>query len=285
VYLSSLQFFHAYHTSSFADLSNLKFSFRFTKGNIVPNFEKLAAFQTSHLKHLLNQEHPDMPVLEEALLEPMANFIQEIELKRNAAISETIKSATGEMSLNISDLGSPITEMGTTDSAMKYLFATYKSNAKRYSAAQDLIIENPSLFWRIKPEIYERNIAPLINSNSIRAESGVSEQFSHKRSKEIDLRQIFNLIQSKISGLEAENWTESNLQGLLEQSILPEIAQTGMPNSSAVMYGIIRYALLGIADAPSKPAKVQLCLLGKDEVLDRFGVARQAWDAWKAKSA
>lgn len=239
--------------------STPQFSFKFTKGTIKVNPQKLESFQHKHSDHLLSNPTAHLPILRSSLLSPAESYIRHLEHLRSSPPPEEIKSTSGRI-FDFSQRGDLLPQFASQESSEAYLLRLFQQNTTRYPTPADLVVENPQLIWDIPPSVYAHT------SSNLTSKSQAST--------------ILSTLDTEVAPLKAaasEEWDKKALQSAISHVI--EALSPGYPAPEAArdaIYEALRFALMGDPHLPSKPASMVMYILGPGEVSARFSRAAEA---------
>ncbi|KEZ45311.1 hypothetical protein SAPIO_CDS2114 [Scedosporium apiospermum] len=245
------------------DLIN-KFSFKFTKGNIKVNPQKLDSFQHKHAEYLFQNPEAHYPVLRESILIPTVDFVNQLDASsKNAA--EEVKSSSGVV-FDRSQHGDLIPHFASPESAEEYILKMFQLNTTRYGHHTDLIVENPQLVWTIPASAYDVGLA-----------SFSTDQISDFSNAIATVTDTLATLSTPTDASKSSEWTQKELQQAISAAISSLSSQYPTPEVARdTVYAALRFALLGDANKPSKPASVVFYLLGPEESLKRLADASKA---------
>lgn len=234
---------------------HFQFSFKFTKGTIKVNPQKLDAFQHKHTEHLLASPTPNLPILREALLDPTETFIRTVDARRQAPEPETTTSSSGRP-FDFSQRGELLPQFGTAESSAEYLLCLFQVNTTRYPQPSDLVLENPQLIWDVPPHVYARS-----------AESTPRDQ----------TLQVLTALETELAPSKVADWERAPLQSAVASVIAALAPEYPTPEAARdAVYEALRFSLMGDPHLPSKPANMVMFLLGRAGTDARFARAKEA---------
>ncbi|SPO02897.1 related to glutamyl-tRNA synthetase [Cephalotrichum gorgonifer] len=268
-----------------------KFTFKFTKGNIKVNPQKLESFQHKHVDHLLSNPDSGAPALRESLLtnqvsgdnglagpletlvQPIEAFVHRLEEFRLGSSSNGSTPTTDEpwltsssgRSFNPSQRGGLIPQFSTAASGRAYLMRLLLGNTARYPRPTDIILENPQLIWSVPPAVYRRNAGQLASSErALRILLALEEELN-------------SLSRWDMDGLRAA------ISSVMDTVVPPDASKSEKGDARNDVYDALRFATVGEPHVASKPASIVLLLLGRDETAARLALAREALQDWETK--
>ncbi|PKS13304.1 hypothetical protein jhhlp_000075 [Lomentospora prolificans] len=248
------------NTEFFAEMKDLvaKFSFKFTKGNIKVNPQKLDSFQHKHADYLFQHPESNYPVLQESILTPTVEFVRSLD---GGTPAEEVKSSSGTV-FDRSQHGDLISQFATPESAEAYLLKMFKMNTTRYGHLTDLVIENPQLLWTVPTSAYD---------------AGLASSGDKVPSFSTAIAAVEALLYPLAAPASSSKWTQKELQQAISAAISSVAPQYPTPEAARDnVYAALRFAFLGDASKSSKPASVVFYLLGPEESLKRLFEASQA---------
>lgn len=237
-------------------LTPRQFSFKFTKGTIKVNPEKLDSFQHKHIDHLLQDPLPNIHVLHESLIRPVESFIRKVEGLRATPPSEELKSSSGRL-LDLHQLGDLLPHFATPELAGEYIIDLFHNNTTKYPKAEDFVIENPQLVWKVPHHVYEK-----------------AAQSMDKRPN----NRILRTVEAELETLRTEGrpWDKRRIQAAINAAITTLQPKYHSPEESRdAVYAGLRFGLMGSPDLASKPANAVIFLLGREETSARFARAAE----------
>ncbi|KKA26231.1 hypothetical protein TD95_000105 [Thielaviopsis punctulata] len=220
-----------------------KFSFKFTKGNIQVNMQKLETFEHRHLINLLKEQPLNMELLTSALLNPMYDAIHHIDTTAKPAGYSTLLPAFAARSTGAA-----------------YILRLFQANTTKYPKTIDILTQNPSLLWSIPPATYTAHLSSSPRPAAAREAS------------------TLRALRSLLAAVAAPEWTQKHIAGILAEYV--ETYKAEAPegeNPTAFVHACLRFAMVGGFDLPSKASSVALSLLGQEEAVKRLDNAVQAY--------
>ncbi|KAF9877904.1 glutamyl-tRNA synthetase [Colletotrichum karsti] len=256
-----------------------KFSLRFTKGNIKTNPEKLTLFQGKHLTKLLTIENPsagEERLLRQSIIPPTRALLARIsDLVSSGAEERLVSPTNSRYAISVPDFSrldpalDPRDRAASENQIMRILRTTMAKNAP--VDPQALVYEHPSLFFRPSAMAYARHTFTRSRASlqPAEAEDGTSRP----------LGELVRELKAAFEAVPESEWGAARLQEVINEfgARLDETAlvrgREGVNKTTGgakAAYELLRMVLTGDADRGSKPAKLQLAVLGKSETLARF---------------
>ncbi|KAL2891458.1 putative glutamate--tRNA ligase, mitochondrial [Ceratocystis lukuohia] len=224
-----------------------KFSFKFTKGNIQVNMNKLETFEHRHLANLLREDPLDVTYLSEVLLNPMFDAIKRINMGKTDDEKQLL-------------LG----HFSNQQTAHDYILRVLQANSTKYPKPVDVLLQNPYLVWSIPSKTYRLSVENSAND----ADTMDKED------------QVLNQLYDALSAIPEPLWTQAGISKTLTECIVELKAKTSedsdQENPTAFVHSCIRFAVVGDPNVPCKASSVVLGLIGKNEALTRLQAARNA---------
>lgn len=271
----------------------MQFSLKFTKGNVTINPQKMAAFQSAHVRAALSG---DPKIAARTLLQPLLSKIASLDAIRQAAgdVETPIPLAKADpRTLSSSSLGPLVPALrGVSPGAgqqsapaLSYLRRVLSADETRHPDGVTLLLDHPHLFWRVPAAVHARGLLGL---------------FADTFSPGVDAPTCALVLDRLVGEIDvpANDWTPDSLAAVLNTAVSAAVSAVSAPPSAEEklnlkgggrgggtrsispkeVWGILRLAMVGSASTPTKPAKVLLSLLGRDEVLGRFEALRRVTD-------
>ncbi len=232
---------------------------KFTKGDIVVNLEKLDFFQRKHGRLLLNDERPDVAVINEYLVDPALQRIREVEAQRREGSTENG---------TFSHLGPLVPGLQNLDEEAARL---YIHNALRISRAdaitpEDVVRANEFLIWQPSTE-------QISNSCVEMGELASAIRIEETPASPADVAAYF------LQGFEKlgpDDWTAKNIESALADSVHKVQHYGEGENKGDAGYHLLRWALLSSRSGPQMAPLMEL--LGRQETLRRLSAAKAIAD-------
>ncbi|RTE70074.1 hypothetical protein BHE90_015535 [Fusarium euwallaceae] len=224
-------------------------TFKFTRGGIKLNPQKLDFFQYEYrnllFKTPLSEQTPrEQALVRENLLKPLVDEVL-------AITASSASDAVGYMPIQPRGTSliwpaplSPVPAMLSEESQQPYAFEVLSHEATRYGAATEIARQLPYFFWRPPPAIYRAALA--------------SDPIRHD---------LLHLVYDTVNG-SLDAW-ELVLDHLLER----------VPSEQAPdLHAILRLIAIGSPHAVGKTSRILFSVLGQDEWRFRTAVVRKLLD-------
>lgn len=273
----------------------LQFRLRFTKGDIMVKLPgKLTHFDFAHKRRLLEEEPPDMPLLQEYVLaeleEGMGRYLSQ---QRSAYKHATAQDGEPHMTARAAAAYSPETGKIVKPGFFLDLLRIQTGKQKRTKPMSDIPSYRRHLIWQV-PEPYLartlRKRSPLdsVLGPKAAADGAASLRLPDTRSYGL-ISKALDLVSRDLEKIPAESWTRDHINPVAEKgtelwALLSAQLEAGAPPGTVekrmevAMPEIMRWALAGSDSAPSN--KVLMEFLGREESLTRIrtaaGVAQKA---------
>ena len=219
-------------------------TFKFTRGGIKLNPEKLAHFQSLYRQKLFGTHGKDRTKLENEhitnlLVLPIISEVESSTTKPTSPIRPTKATLSWEAPL------SPVPAMESDRNIrQKYVFSVLSHDSSSFTDPRELVWTLPYFFWRPPMDVYRHNLA----------------------THQID-RSMFDAIEKALS-CPPEHWKD---------------AQTGLKmtvhnHSPAEVHNLIRLILVGDPNANSRNTGIMFNILGQDECRHRVSMVRDLLD-------
>ena len=255
-----------------------RFSFKFSKGDIVVSFDKLPYLHEKHFEHLIRQEPPNWPHLQSYLIMPIAKMIMEVQ----DACAGTPQGALEETTVHnipISSLASLAPQIqGSAASAQDYILHALRT-AKSVKPDLELFVsQNRYAFWTIPNSVLSQNFdeTPSLQHAKLDGEKAspsvvmrfIVEQLSDIGSSE---GEDGSPAENKT---EEEEWTAEKIKPVVDatvKAVSVSDPETGEPIKGAGGYKFLRWALLAGDHGPGLVSVMEL--LGREETMKRLVTA------------
>lgn len=252
-----------------------RFSFKFSKGDIVVSFDKLPYLHEKHFEHLLRQEPPNLPRLQSYLINPIRDMITAVEDAR----AETPKGALEETSVHnipLPSLASPVPQTQESPaSAQDYILHALRT-AKSIKPDLELFLsQNRYAFWTIPPSVLSKNFDETPSLQHAKLDG---EEASPSVVMRFIVEQLSDIVSSKgeegspeEKKAEVEEWTAERIKSVVDatvKAVSVSDPETGEPIKGAGGYKFLRWALLAGDHGPGLVSVMQL--LGRKETMKRL---------------
>ncbi|KFA77037.1 hypothetical protein S40288_04741 [Stachybotrys chartarum IBT 40288] len=132
------------------------FTFKFTRGGIKLNFEKLSHFQKKYLQDLAespNLESPEQEseTLDKIIVQPLLRDIERITTHQDSAAEWVSEAWRAPLE--------PVPALVDEGRKEQYIFKMLYRGVRGLDARDALIREHPYLFWRVPTELYKSSLA------------------------------------------------------------------------------------------------------------------------------
>ncbi|KAH7350099.1 mitochondrial glutamyl-tRNA synthetase [Plectosphaerella cucumerina] len=220
-----------------------KFCLKFTKGNAQTNPEKIPIIQRAHQSHLLCDPCTPDSRLEDIMVKPLLGNIDAVKRRRGCSITSD-EASTLECLVPDLDV---TPENKARVSHLLCLLRTLASDPKETAIdPAALLSSHPTLFFR-----------PVLQSDA---------PFVSTFAQTAGATELAQELTSSIDALAKEgNWTPEAVQ-----KALGGVLSTKPQELRTLGYTWLRFTLTGDAEAPAKPAKLHLAVLGPEEALLRL---------------
>ncbi|EAA27549.3 hypothetical protein GE21DRAFT_4798 [Neurospora crassa] len=252
-----------------------RFSFKFSKGDIVVSFDKLPYLHEKHFEHLLRQEPPNLPRLQSYLINPIRDMITAVEDAR----AETPKGALEETTLHnipLPSLASPVPQTQESPaSAQDYILRALRT-AKSIKPDLELFLsQNRYAFWTIPPSVLSKNFDETPSLQHAKLDG---EEARPSVVMRFIVEQLSDIVSSKgeegspeEKKAEAEEWTAERIKPVVDatvKAVSVSDPETGEPIKGAGGYKFLRWALLAGDHGPGLVSVMEL--LGRKETMKRL---------------
>lgn len=222
-----------------------QFCLKFTKGNAQTNPEKIPIIQRAHQSHLLCDPCTPEARLKDILVAPLLGNIDAVDARRGGC-----KAGDKDEISALECLVPALDVAMENENRAKHLLSLLKTLA---SDPKETAIDPPSLLAS-HPTLFFR---PTLQSEASFLTSFAQTEGATELARELTC--------SLVTLAEEGNWTPEAVQ-----KALGGVLSTKPQELRTLGYAWLRFTLTGDAEAPAKPAKLHLAVLGPDEAILRL---------------
>lgn len=255
-----------------------RFSFKFSKGDIVVSFDKLPYLHEKHFEHLIRQEPPNLPRLQSYLINPIRGMMTTVEDARAGTPAGALEEATIH-NIPLQSLASPVPQIQESRaSAQDYILHALRT-AKSVKPDLELFLsQNRYAFWTIPDSVLSQNFdeTPSLQDATLDGEAA-----SPSVVMRFIVEQLSDLVSSKgeegspeEKQAETEEWTVEKIKPVVDgtvKAVSVSDPETGEPIKGAGGYKFLRWALLAGDHGPGLVSVMEL--LGRKETMKRLVTA------------
>lgn len=252
-----------------------RFSFKFSKGDIVVSFDKLPYLHEKHFEHLLRQEPPNLPHLQSYLINPIEKMMTAVEDARVGTPAGALEETTVH-NIPLVSLDLPVPQISESPaSAQDYILHALRT-AKSVKPDLELFLsQNRYAFWTIPPTVLSQNFD---DTPSLLHATLDGEAASPSVVMRFIVEQLSDIVSSKgeegsaeEKKAEAEEWTAEKIKPVVDatvKAVSVSDPETGEPIKGAGGYKFLRWALLAGDHGPGLVSVMEL--LGRKETMERL---------------
>lgn len=250
---------------------------------------KLDHFDFVHKKRLLEEEPPNMPLLQEYLLAPLEESIEGYLSEQQSAYKQvTGENSEPQMSPRAAAAYSTETRKIVHPDFFLDLLRIQTNRSKRNNLVQDVPLHRRHLIWQV-PEaclvrcLRKRRLLDAVLGTKTAAEAaGDQSPHPHATRGYTLISQALDYVSQELEKVPSESWTKDNipllvekgteLWALLRAQLEPTVPPEAVDKKTEIAFSeLVRWALVASDSAP--PNKEVMEFLGREESLKRISTA------------
>lgn len=256
--------------SEFMTLQDMvdSFSLKFTKGDIIVSLDKLSHLQKEHIRHLIDSETPNEPLLETYLLDPINKVLENAEAVKEAAATDSAPAAEadGIGPDSIGELVPALSGAGPDEAQRRdYILGLLRISSNTPSTDLTRFVgDNRYAFWEIPQPVL---VAAISQAVAVKPSAeGVAPTAAATANAAV------NQLLACLRREDKASWTPAALKPLVD-AWCREVSQPaeGGAKSGSEGFKALRWALLAGQHGP--PLAALMCLMGKQETVRRLEAA------------
>jgi hypothetical protein len=259
------------------DLRPIQFNLQFTKGDIIVSLQKLPHLQDKHLARLAPEDRKVSPApqFQTHVLAPIKSAIAAIEESRRHSLP-TIPS-----SIPASSLGEPL-------QTPRILSSPFEADLVRGLLGTRLNLDDPTarfseavaklkyFIWQIPLDVLVARLKELELGSRLPVSESEPVPVKACDDKE-KLVEAIGYMLEKVSAVDEGSWTREGLDKLLKDVLIGDGRMAGIyagvvDDIQKLVFKLMRWAL--VASEPGLPIPHTMHVLGREQTLQRLGVAK-----------